>query len=85
MNLIAAGLFAIGAGIAIQGAGNVGRGQGEGTKGALEAIGRNPEAANDIRSTMFIGLGITESAAIYALLIAGAILGIMVTMIIPAV
>lgn len=69
------GLMAIGAGLAVGLAGlGVGVGQGFGTKGALEAIGRNPEAEGKIRSTMLLGLGMTESAAIYGLLIAFIIL-----------
>lgn len=65
------GLLAIGAGLAVGLAGiGTGLGQGLAAKGALEAIGRNPEAESKIKSNMFIGLGITESAAIYGLLIA---------------
>ena len=37
---------------------------------ALEAIGRNPEAASKIQIPMFIGLAFTEAVAIYALVIA---------------
>lgn len=37
---------------------------------ALEAIGRNPEAAGKIQIPMFIGLAFTEAVAIYALVIA---------------
>ncbi|MBI4250481.1 ATP synthase F0 subunit C [Candidatus Uhrbacteria bacterium] len=37
---------------------------------ALEAIGRNPEAAGKIQVPMFIGLAFTEAVAIYALVIA---------------
>ncbi len=33
---------------------------------ALEAIGRNPEAAGSIRTTMFIGIAVTEALAILA-------------------
>ena len=36
---------------------------------ALEAIGRNPEAAGKIQSTMFIGIAITDALAIFALVI----------------
>ncbi len=37
---------------------------------ALEAIGRNPEAASTIQVNMFIGIAFTEAVAIYALVIA---------------
>jgi F-type H+-transporting ATPase subunit c len=40
---------------------------------ALEAIGRNPEAANDIRTNMILGIAFAESIAIYAL-VAGLII-----------
>ena len=36
---------------------------------ALEAIGRNPEAAGRITSTMFIGIAVTDALAIFALII----------------
>jgi F-type H+-transporting ATPase subunit c len=36
---------------------------------ALEAIGRNPEAAGTVQATMFIGIAFTEALAIFALVI----------------
>ena len=36
---------------------------------ALEAIGRNPEAAGQVQSTMFIGIAVTDALAIFALVI----------------
>ena len=39
-------------------------------RSALEAIGRNPEAENAVRTTMIIGLGLAEAIAIYCLVIA---------------
>lgn len=36
---------------------------------ALEAIGRNPEAASTIQTTMFIGIAFTEALAIFALVV----------------
>jgi len=36
---------------------------------ALEAIGRNPEAASKIQTTMFIGIVFTEALAIFALVV----------------
>lgn len=39
----------------------------------LEAIGRNPEAASDVRTSMILGLAFAEAIAIYAL-VAGLII-----------
>ena len=36
----------------------------------MEALGRNPEAENAIRTTMIIGLGLAEAIGIYGFLIA---------------
>ena len=36
---------------------------------ALEAIGRNPEAAGKIQPLMFVGIAFTEELAIFALVI----------------
>jgi F-type H+-transporting ATPase subunit c len=36
----------------------------------MDAIGRNPEATNDIRATMIVGVGLAEAVAIYAFVIA---------------
>ncbi len=69
MDVEAARLLA--AGIAI-GLGAIGPGIGEGiiASKALEAIGRNPEAAGKITPLMFVTMAIAESTAIYALVIA---------------
>lgn len=40
------------------------------TSKALEAIGRNPEAASEIRTSMILGLAFAEAIAIYALVAA---------------
>ncbi len=40
---------------------------------AMEAIGRNPEAADAIRTTMILGLAFAEAIAIYSL-VAGLII-----------
>lgn len=40
---------------------------------ALEAIGRNPEAAGEIRTSMVLGIAFAEAIAIYAL-VAGLII-----------
>ncbi len=39
-------------------------------RGALDALGRNPEAEGSIRLMMIIGAALAESVAIYALVIA---------------
>ncbi|MDE2071677.1 MAG: ATP synthase F0 subunit C [Patescibacteria group bacterium] len=36
---------------------------------ALEAMGRNPDAAGSIQTVMFIGVAFTEALAIFALVI----------------
>jgi len=60
-----------GAAIAI-GVGGLGPGLGIGlaVKGAMEALGRNPEAEGAIRTTMIIGAALSEAVAIYAFVIA---------------
>lgn len=45
-------------------------GQGKVVSTAMEAMARQPEASDDIRSTMFIGLAMGETSGIYGLLIA---------------
>jgi F-type H+-transporting ATPase subunit c len=62
---------AIGAALAI-GLGGIGPGIGIGlaVKGAMEALGRNPEASGEIRTTMIIGAALAEAVAIYAFVIA---------------
>ncbi len=59
------------AGLAI-GLGAVGPGVGIGllVNGALQSIGRNPEAQGSIQINMFIGIAFAESIAIYALVVA---------------
>lgn len=64
------GLVAIGAGLAAIGGIGTGLGQGYAAGKAVEAVGRNPEAEAAIRKMLILGLAITESAAIYALVIA---------------
>lgn len=36
---------------------------------ALEAIGRNPEAAGEIRTSMILGVAFAEAIAIYSLVV----------------
>ena len=40
------------------------------TAKAMEAIGRNPEAASEIRTSMILGVAFAEAIAIYALVAA---------------
>lgn len=54
---IGVGLAALGCGI----------GLGNGVRGAMEAIGRQPEADAKIRLTMIIGAAFIEALTIYAL------------------
>lgn len=43
------------------------------TSKAMEAIGRNPEAAGEVRTSMILGVAFAEAIAIYAL-VAGLII-----------
>jgi F-type H+-transporting ATPase subunit c len=56
---VGAGLAAIGAGIGI---GQIG-------KGAVEAIARQPEVANDIRGNMILTAALVEGAALFAIIV----------------
>jgi len=60
----------IGAAFAI-GIGTIGPAFGQGMIGskACENMGKYPESANKIRTTMLLAMGIIESSAIYALII----------------
>jgi len=63
---IEAGLAALGAGLAVVGAGlGIGRIGGS----AMDAIGRQPEAAGDIRMSMIIAAALIEGAALFAIVI----------------
>jgi F-type H+-transporting ATPase subunit c len=64
------GLRLVAAGLAI-GLGAIGPGVGIGVLvgGALQAIGRNPEAEGSIRTNMFLGIVFAESLTIFALVI----------------
>jgi F-type H+-transporting ATPase subunit c len=59
------------AGLAI-GLGALGPGLGIGllVNGAMQAIGRNPEAAGQIQTNMVLGIAFAEAIAIYALVVA---------------
>ncbi|KKQ50114.1 MAG: ATP synthase subunit C [Candidatus Woesebacteria bacterium GW2011_GWC1_38_13] len=54
------------------GLGTIGPGIGIGLigKGAMEAIGRNPEAGNQITTTLILSIAFAEAVAIYALVVA---------------
>lgn len=59
------GLVAIGAGLAVLTGAGAGIGMGIATSRAVEAVGRQPEAAGKINSLLMLGLALTESTAIY--------------------
>lgn len=61
---------AIGAGIAVLTGFGTGLGQGTAAGKIAEAIARNPEAENKIMSKVYITYGISESPAIYGLVVA---------------
>jgi len=61
---IAMGFGAIGAG----------SGMGQATGGAANSVGRNPDAQGKIMLTMLVGMAMTESIAIYALVVSLVIL-----------
>lgn len=56
----------------VMGLGAIGPGLGIGilVSGAMQAIGRNPEAASKIQTNMILGAAFCEAIAIYALVIA---------------
>lgn len=64
------GLKALGAGLAMIGAIGPGVGIGLLVQGALQAMGRNPEAAGQIQTNMILGIAFAEAVAIYALVVA---------------
>ncbi len=64
------GLIAIGIGLAVMTGLSTGIGQGYAAGKAVEAVGKNPEAANEIRSMLITGAAISETCAIYGLLVA---------------
>ncbi len=67
---IVMGCALLGAGFAIGiGAVGAGLGLGQATSGAANAVGRNPEAQGKVMLTMMVGMAMTESVAIYALVI----------------
>ena len=67
---IEVGLKAVGAGIAMVGALGPGVGIGLLVQGALQAIGRNPDASGNIQTNMILGIVFAEAVAIYCLVVA---------------
>ena len=63
------GLIAIAAGLAIIAGLGTGIGEGIAVSKALEALGRNPEAESKIRTLMIMGVAMTETVALYGLLV----------------
>ena len=67
---IGAGLACIGAGIAVFTGVGPGIGEGIAAKAAVEGVSRNPEALPQIRSTIILGIGLTETTGIYGFVVA---------------
>ena len=67
---LARGLVAIAAAMSVLGGTVTGIYEGKVAIKAVEMVAKNPEAANEIRSTMIIGDAVSETCAIYCLLIA---------------
>jgi F-type H+-transporting ATPase subunit c len=61
---------AIGAGLTMLSVIGPGIGIGMLVRGAMEAIGRNPEATGQISTNMILGIAFAEAVAIYALVVA---------------
>ncbi|TVP86764.1 MAG: ATP synthase F0 subunit C [Acholeplasmataceae bacterium] len=66
----ARGFAYIGAGIAVFTGVGTAIGQGLAASKAVEAVGRQPEASGKITTTMIIGQAVSETSALYGLLIA---------------
>ena len=64
------GLKAVGAGLAMIGAAGPGIGIGIVVGGAVQAIGRNPDAEGQIQTNMILGIVFAEAVAIYCLVVA---------------
>ena len=60
----------IGAGLAMIGAIGAGAGIGIVVSGAVQAMGRNPDASGLITTNMFLGIAFSESIGIFCLVIA---------------
>lgn len=71
---IAAALKLVGAGLAMSGMIGAGAGIGIVVGGAVQAMGRNPDASGLIQTNMILGIAFAEAVAIYALVVAFIIL-----------
>ena len=71
------GLAAIGAGIAVLTGLGSGIGEGNIAAHAMDAIGRNPEATQVIRTNMILGIALAETTGIYGFAIAFLIIFVM--------
>ena len=65
-----AGMAVLGAGIAMVAGLGPGIGEGIAASKACEAVGRNPDAESKIRNMMVLGIALSETTGIYALIIA---------------
>jgi len=63
------GLSAVGAGIALIAGVGPGIGQGFAAGKGAEAVGRQPEAKNEIMQTMIIGQAVSETTGIYGFVV----------------
>ena len=63
------GLIAVGAGLAIMGAGASSIGEGMICAKAIEGMTRNPEMQGKLRSTMILAVALDESCGIYSFVI----------------
>ena len=63
------GLIAIAAGLAVCAGLGTGIGEWIAASKAVEAVGRNPEAEGKIRTMMILGIALSETVAIYGLLV----------------
>ncbi len=69
-NTVEGNISALAAGLAMVGAIGPGIGLGIGFSKAMEALGRNPEAAGAIFVPYILGLALTEAIGIYCLVVA---------------
>lgn len=70
MEITDSSFIAIAAGLAMLGTIGPGIGIGLLAQGAMQSIGRNPEAAGLIQTNMILAIALTEAIAIYALVVA---------------
>lgn len=68
--LIREGLKLMGAGFAMIGAIGAGAGIGIVASGAVQAMGRNPDATGTIQTNMILGIAFSESIGIFCLVVA---------------